>query len=160
MIEALGGECVDCGTVDDLQFDHVDPTSKAFEVSTAIDSRPRTQVWEELRKCVLRCESCHIVKSRREGSFHNVEHAGGLTGKRGCKCQPCRQQKAEYMRQRRARINGKPVQRQVPPLVRLETEHGTTVGYHLEARLKLEHCGPCLRARAEYTRMRRSSQAE
>jgi 5-methylcytosine-specific restriction endonuclease McrA len=32
LIEMLGGRCVRCGAVEDLEFDHIDPTTKRFAV--------------------------------------------------------------------------------------------------------------------------------
>lgn len=58
--------CVDCGTADDLELDHVDPTQK---VSHRIWSWSRERREAELAKCVARCHDCHLTKSRREGDL-------------------------------------------------------------------------------------------
>jgi hypothetical protein len=54
--------CVDCGEWDIrcLDFDHVDPTTKEFTISSKV-----LQAWSwerieaELAKCVVRCANCH-----------------------------------------------------------------------------------------------------
>lgn len=64
----LGGECVDCGETDYdmLEFDHVDPSTKEFEIL-----RQWSISWEkikpELDKCVLRCNVCHAKKTIENG---------------------------------------------------------------------------------------------
>ena len=54
------GPCVDCGTWDDLQVDHVDATRK---VSHNVWSWRRERREAELAKCVVRCEPCHVIKT-------------------------------------------------------------------------------------------------
>jgi 5-methylcytosine-specific restriction endonuclease McrA len=61
-IEVLGGQCVACGTEDDLQFDHVDPSIKAFTVSENLHRR-WGDVVVELTKCQLLCKPCHDLKT-------------------------------------------------------------------------------------------------
>ncbi|HEY6021575.1 MAG TPA: hypothetical protein VIY48_17345 [Candidatus Paceibacterota bacterium] len=93
-IEYLGGKCVECSSDKNLQFDHRDRSTKAFDISRAFN-----RSWEvlvvELNKCQLLCEDCHKNKTSREKS---VEHGGGVQGKLGCKCDSCKVKKAEYMR--------------------------------------------------------------
>lgn len=70
-IQELGGKCIDCGTADDLEFDHADASSKRFEISRII-TYSAERLYAELGKCVLRCAPCHREKSRAE-----TDHAGG-----------------------------------------------------------------------------------
>ena len=95
-IERLGGKCIDCGTTDELEFDHKDSKTKAIDMAR-VWSYSRERFETELAKCVLRCKSCHITKSR-QFDWRTVEHGGGVSGKRGCKCEPCLKRKAEYNR--------------------------------------------------------------
>lgn len=58
--------CVDCGYnahPEALEFDHSDPTSKAFNVSTNW-SRRWEDVLAEIAKCEVRCANCHAVRSK------------------------------------------------------------------------------------------------
>lgn len=55
--------CVDCGTDEDLELDHADPTQKT---SHRVWSWSKERREAELSKCVARCESCHARKSGRE----------------------------------------------------------------------------------------------
>jgi hypothetical protein len=61
--------CVDCGKVDDLQLDHVNPREK---ISHRIWSWSRDRRESELAKCVARCSECHFVKTTTNG-----EHVRG-----------------------------------------------------------------------------------
>jgi len=97
----IGGKCVDCGTTENLEFDHVDPTTKEFEISK-IWSYSKTKLEYELEKCVLRCSFHHSQKSAIEQS---VEHGKGNTGKKNCRCELCRPLKNAYMREWKKRRN-------------------------------------------------------
>jgi hypothetical protein len=95
----LGGVCVDCGTDIDLEFDHADPSTKFVEVTTMLSKYSKKRLLEELSKCVLRCKTCHVVKTFSNGDKPSVEHGGGVSGRRNCKCRPCKDKKNEYMRE-------------------------------------------------------------
>ena len=96
-VEILGGVCVDCGTTDNLEFDHVDPSTKEFAIGDMFSKYSWEKIEQELIKCVLRCKPCHGIKSLSNGDIYSVEHGGGLSGKKNCKCPPCKAKKAEYM---------------------------------------------------------------
>ena len=63
-IERLGGKCVYCGTVDGLEFDHIDPKTKKFEISS-IWRRSKLLRETELAKCQLLCLTDHMIKDGR-----------------------------------------------------------------------------------------------
>ena len=58
----LGGKCVDCGTTENLQFDHKDPSKKSFNISCVLSER----TFKELEKCELRCGDCHLEKTKND----------------------------------------------------------------------------------------------
>jgi hypothetical protein len=60
---AANGPCVDCGSQEELQLDHVDPSQK---ISHKIWSWSPTRREAELSKCVIRCKPCHDRKSSGE----------------------------------------------------------------------------------------------
>ena len=98
--QLLGGVCSHCGSADDLQFDHVDRTTKVKPLTKMLHASAAR--WEaELTKCQLLCGDCH--RKKHGGPAH------GLQGykKRGCRCAVCRAAKAqnqrEYERRRRIR---------------------------------------------------------
>ena len=98
-VARLGGKCVDCDGSEDLEFDHVDPKTKSFNVGEII-LHGDDKVLAEMTKCVLRCKSCHKVRSDVQQS---VGHGGGLTGVKNCRCELCGPLKNQYMRDLRAK---------------------------------------------------------
>jgi hypothetical protein len=91
-LEKLGGACVQCGSTEGLQFDHVDPETKLGNVTDMLMYRLE-RLDAELAKCQLLCQPHH---SEKTSSSHGVPHGGGKAGKRGCKCEPCRLRRREY----------------------------------------------------------------
>jgi hypothetical protein len=65
LIEMLGGRCVRCGAVEDLEFDHIDPATKRFAVGASL-SRAWPELVEEALKCQLLCRPCHIDKGAED----------------------------------------------------------------------------------------------
>jgi hypothetical protein len=107
-VAQLGGKCVDCGTEEDLEFDHADASSKSVEVAKMLNYSKAVRD-AEVKKCVLRCSSCHRRKSISAGDINSVDHGGGKSGKKNCPCTPCRERKAEYMRDYRRAIGSIPL---------------------------------------------------
>lgn len=88
IIDYLGGKCVECGTAERLEFDHIDPEQKSFDIKANLTlSNP--EVREELEKCQLLCYDCHRAKSAREkeGFTHGTTY-GWMKAK--CRCQLCK----------------------------------------------------------------------
>lgn len=63
-IETLGGVCVECGTNERLEFDHIDPLSKEYSVAKILSGGSEAKVATEMAKCQLLCHDCHKDKSR------------------------------------------------------------------------------------------------
>lgn len=61
------GPCVDCGSYEDLQVDHVDASVK---VTHRVWSWSKARRGVELAKCVVRCNPCHVAKTTRNGERH------------------------------------------------------------------------------------------
>ncbi len=61
-VELLGGCCAECGSTDRLQFDHVDPSTKEFEIADRIAQYAWPRIIAELAKCQLLCFDCHVAK--------------------------------------------------------------------------------------------------
>lgn len=107
--EYLGRVCSVCGTTEELEFDHIDPSTKVISISNAI----RQECWSwnklviELDKCQLLCHTHHIEKSQRNKEFkggHNkiLRPAHGTAKKYGelkCRCHKCRSWKRLYRKQ-------------------------------------------------------------
>ncbi len=97
-VDALGGKCAQCGSTEQLEFDHVEPEDKSFNVaerwSIGLGS------WHaETSKCQLLCRDCHQEKTL---AWHaqRAAHNRWRYQKHGCRCDECR---ADYSAYRRAR---------------------------------------------------------
>lgn len=93
-IEILGGKCVCCGSTENLQIDHIDPKEKTLKVAKEYAN---PLFWEELKKCQLLCQSCHIKKTSEE-QRKNIHGTWGMH-KRGCRCEKCKALVANYSRE-------------------------------------------------------------
>lgn len=102
----LGGKCVECGTDKDLEFDHIDPQAKLFNISTSIAIN-RELLLLELAKCQLLCTRCHDKKTARErrngickaGRQRTSKHGEvAMYTNRGCRCGECRAAWRSYMK--------------------------------------------------------------
>lgn len=59
---AENGPCVDCGSWEELQLDHVDASQK---IEHNVWSWAKARRLAELAKCVVRCQPCHWDKTRK-----------------------------------------------------------------------------------------------
>ncbi len=60
--------CKDCGesNIIVLDFDHVNPKLKKFNVSTMIiHDMSMEKIQKEIDKCEVRCSNCHRIKTAR-----------------------------------------------------------------------------------------------
>ncbi len=88
----LGGRCARCGAVDNLDFDHIDPATKAGNISE-ITNWALARFLAEVDKCQLLCHgSCHVDKSIRD---YPTACGSGL-GRSRCPCDQCRAWRREY----------------------------------------------------------------
>jgi len=104
-IEALGGKCVRCGATDGLEFDHVDPKSKKFEIASEWSLSVAT-VKKELDKCQLLCSQCHIYKTTKEDKPGPIVREHGTYLKydaEKCRCEQCKLAYREWKRAWRLR---------------------------------------------------------
>lgn len=95
MKDYLGGQCASCSSTEQLQIDHIDPTTKSFNLSKKWGA-PWETLKDELAKCQLLCKQCHRLKTSHENSI-KIPHNAGIF-KHGsykmryanlCKCQEC-----------------------------------------------------------------------
>ena len=108
IIEYLGGVCVVCGTTQELEIDHIDPSLKSF----VLNGNNLNRTWEfllpEIKKCQLLCNAHHIEKSRQEQlgkapwnkgiSLLSPDSHGNWQAydKRACRCEICKAWKKNY----------------------------------------------------------------
>jgi hypothetical protein len=102
LVDMLGGRCVRCGAIEDLEFDHIDPTTKRFAVGSSM-SRAWDVLVEEALKCQLLCRSCHREKAVEDRP--EPAHSYYRYWYYGCRCGVCRAAnaaKSARLRQRKA----------------------------------------------------------
>lgn len=93
---AKGGpvECAHCGSTESLEFDHIDPDLKSFNIS-ARKSLGSKEFRDELDKCQLLCRPCHEAKTASEnvgfthGTMYGFQHMK-------CPCLECESRKREH----------------------------------------------------------------
>jgi rubredoxin len=85
VIDYLGGQCVRCGVRDELQFDHIDPALKSYELCHKLNLRTSL---EEIDKCQLLCKGHHLEKTAQEntGFAHGTIYAWMM---KKCNCGEC-----------------------------------------------------------------------
>lgn len=60
IIDRMGGRCVNCGSVERLEFHHRNPRTKVTHRLPCIHRRKRRN---EMRKCDLLCHWCHKLQT-------------------------------------------------------------------------------------------------
>lgn len=81
LISLLGGCCVECGTIDNLEFHHIDRKTKLFRISNAL-GWSYERIVPEAMKCELRCKKHHI-------DVHAAIHGSKSKYEAGCRCDLC-----------------------------------------------------------------------
>ena len=76
LIEKLGGKCVECGCTEALEFDHIDPSTKSFNIAAGY-TKPKEVLLAEVAKCQLLCNKCHIEKTKKDSKFRPKSCSGG-----------------------------------------------------------------------------------
>ncbi len=96
LLDMSGNRCVRCGSTECLEFNHLDRETKLFRLSGKDLDRSWEIILEEWAKCELLCSSCH---KKYTSNQMGVPHGGGVQGKRGCSCAPCKARRAQYMKE-------------------------------------------------------------
>jgi hypothetical protein len=61
-VDVLGGKCMICDYdiyIGALEFHHLDPSTKSFQLSVGNLGKPWDRVLAEIEKCALLCSCCH-----------------------------------------------------------------------------------------------------
>jgi hypothetical protein len=109
----LGGKCVNCSSISQLEIDHIDPRTKFRELSS-LTLYSLDRFLEELEKCQLLCRVCHEEKTLREWGYDNkgVRH-GSLIAylNKRCRCTICKEgnnkRSKEYRQRRKPKLQEK-----------------------------------------------------
>jgi 5-methylcytosine-specific restriction endonuclease McrA len=103
LIELLGGQCVRCGSTDELEFDHIDPETKVFAVGSDM-SRAWDKLVEEALKCQLLCRECLVAKGIEDRP--EPAHSYYRYWYYGCRCATCKAANARKSARQRERKLG------------------------------------------------------
>lgn len=103
-ISYLGNCCAICGATDLLEFDHINPYSKSFDISVGIrDGYGLNRLKNELSKCQLLCDKHHYEKTHKDGKhtggYNKIidpQHGTAILYGTGCRCDICRNWKRLY----------------------------------------------------------------
>ena len=68
----LGGKCVRCGSIENLEFDHIIKETKSFTIGSSLTCFSIEELILEVDKCQLLCRPCHIDKSHEEGDWKKL----------------------------------------------------------------------------------------
>lgn len=89
-IEFLGSKCVNCNSIEELQFDHIHPSTKLFNIAKQ-SSVAEDKFWTEVKKCQLLCQECHTNKTLKDLNQVSAKTTHGtLSSYRYCKCELCK----------------------------------------------------------------------
>lgn len=132
------GPCATCGSLLNLEVDHIDPRDKSFRINFSLSLG---RIKKELDKCQVLCKACHREKTNKELS-RPITH-GTTSGYQyyKCRCSLCRKAIAVYVMKDRSNYQYKSNQ---------GITHGTVSGYqHFKCR-----CSLCKEAKSDYKRGR------
>lgn len=97
------GPCQECGSLEDLEVDHIDPSTKLLHTREIWSRREEIRLLE-LEKCQVLCVVCHSKKSANE-KRNTTRHGTYSMRKSGCKCNSCMQYVRDIKRASRAGIS-------------------------------------------------------
>lgn len=83
LVELAGGKCRNCGynkSNKALQFHHIDPSTKHFELSSFYASKNWELILEEFKKCELLCANCHAEKEEQAHESKYTKYKMGGVG--------------------------------------------------------------------------------
>jgi len=102
LISALGGECIVCGTNERLEFDHIFPEDKSFDISARLDYS-MSNLLRELQKCQLLCRRHNIEKMCTDNGIQAVPLHGRISTytNHKCRCRKCKDAWSIYFKKQR-----------------------------------------------------------
>jgi hypothetical protein len=95
---AANGPCVQCGSADQLEVDHIDRGEK---LSHRIWSWTPARRDAELAKCQVLCAECHREKTAAENRREIPHGTRSCYVHRRCRCESCRRANADALRRQR-----------------------------------------------------------
>lgn len=97
LIKMMGGKCVKCDSIENLQFHHKNQYEKEFNINHIL-SYKQSFIVKELEKCELLCEKCH-----KEMHVKRLVCGTSTAYGYGCRCSECKQANTDRRAEYRAR---------------------------------------------------------
>jgi hypothetical protein len=102
-----GNKCARCGSVELLEFNHIDRTQKKMGLSGKDLDGPWQRLLEEFDKCELLCKSCHLEYTRGQwarkelvaqnrNTLPYIHGTMRMYHEVNCRCELCRLAKKMY----------------------------------------------------------------
>ena len=108
----LGGVCVSCRGDKNLEFDHVIPEDKSFNLATSCMEYSLETILPELQKCQLLCKSCHRRKTASDRYPDLPDHGiASRYSNGGCRCDSCKKAWAKYMKKYNEKYSNSDIER-------------------------------------------------
>lgn len=95
-----GRACASCGSLCNLELDHINPVTK---VSHCIWSWSERRRLLELEKCQVLCHDCHKLKTKTQTNLLLRHGTRTMYNKYGCRCSLCREINTSYRKMWRLR---------------------------------------------------------
>lgn len=100
LIKYLGGKCANCGTTEDLEFDHINPKTIEFRIGSKLLFK-WARLLKEAKKCQLLCKPCHRNKTNIDNNFQPPLHGTvNMYNNHRCRCVKCKNAWSKYARPR------------------------------------------------------------
>ena len=76
VIEQLGGVCShpNCNCTENLQFDHINPLEKSYNISERLSSWNIRRLQPEIKKCQLLCPEHHFQKTKEDAKKYGYNN--------------------------------------------------------------------------------------
>lgn len=73
------GPCIDCGSTENLEFDHIDPSTKTCNPTQWWSAPAKRDA--EIAMCVVRCHNCHLRRSQADGHLYWDDRGRDVAGR-------------------------------------------------------------------------------
>lgn len=151
-IEYLGSKCSKCGSVYELEIDHINWKDKTL--CPGKDWGYTEAWWKEIKdRCQLLCRDCHKEKTKKDLSERNMKDRSLCHGtlsqymRYKCRCDKCKEVYSKWRRESRQTQNS-----YIKGPYSKNPKHGTTAKYSKGCR-----CDQCRAANAAKARRLRNS---